>query len=278
MPRTPDRSSQGTPEPLVALCPLPPVSADEAALCIVCYDAPCGTVLRPCGHDHFCITCARQFRTCPLCRVPLIPMDDDGRVVPGAVARPSLLSADETCSVAWVAGFVYGIIFLGGYIENCHRVPGTDETDGCVECFSGGYGTAGGRTDCRNESYLQAGSGCYEKLEDIPPVQTGAALGGMTYLVLIILTQVLGMACEISLIRRLMRRNLMPRKELLILGTALLIEVSRMLLVDIFVLWLGVLFGTAVQRLSRASPVPRGGCWSLCVLYYMMILEMTVFY
>jgi hypothetical protein len=121
LPGTPERSDQGTPpEPLVALHPLPPVSADEfldeAALCIVCYDAPSGTVLEPCGHDHFCITCARQFRTCPLCRVPLIPIDDDGRVVPGAVARPSLLSDGAISRNTWVI-FSHFPLVLGAQLD-----------------------------------------------------------------------------------------------------------------------------------------------------------------
>jgi hypothetical protein len=197
---------------IVALHPARPVhvddSDDELALCIVCYEAPSGTALDPCGHDHFCEGCATQFRTCPLCRAPLVPRG----APPGAVARPSLLSEPEVCNFAWVGAFVYGIIFIGGYIENCYNVPGTDPDDGCVECFGGwaggGRAGGGGRSDCHNSSYLQAGAGCYKQLEDIPAVQTGAALGGTTYFVLIILTQALGMACEIVLIRRCARQRL----------------------------------------------------------------------
>ena len=191
---------------------------DELALCIVCYEQPSGTSLDPCGHDHFCLNCAAQFRTCPLCRAPLVPRG----ALPGTVARPSLLSSSERCNLAWLAAFVYGIIFIGGYIENCYGIPGggggNDPDDQCVECFGTGWGRGGrggsgdgGRSDCRNESLLQAGAGCYAELEDIPAVQTGAALGGSTYFVLIIMTQALGMACEIFLIRRLLRRNLLRK-------------------------------------------------------------------
>lgn len=209
----------------VPLHPRTPIRADEGedelALCIVCYEQPCGTSLDPCGHDHFCQNCAAQFRTCPLCRAPLVPRS----ALPGTEARPSLLSSSETCNLAWLAAFVYGIIFIGGYIENSYDIPGggggNDPDDQCVECFGtgwdrgarGGHGGGGGRSDCRNASLLQAGAGCYAELEDIPSVQTGAALGGNTYFVLIIMTQVLGMACEVLLIRRLLRRNVLRKRS-----------------------------------------------------------------
>ena len=209
----------------VALHPRLPVRADEdddeLALCIVCYEQPSGVSLDPCGHDHFCEHCAARLHTCPLCRAPLVLRG----APPGTVARPPLLSSSETCQLGWLAAFVYAIIFIGGYIENSYNVPGggggTDPSDKCVECFGTGWGRGGrvqrgsggggGRSDCRNETLLQAGAGCYAELEDIPAVQTGAALGGTTYFVLIILTQALGMACEVFLIRRLLRRNLLRK-------------------------------------------------------------------
>lgn len=218
LPGTPPRTFNAqTPVPVRPQVPVGPDDTDdELALCIVCYERPSGTALDPCGHDHFCEHCATQFRTCPLCREPLVPRG----ALPGTEARPSLLSPTEACQVVWLGVLVYGIIFVGGYIENCYNVPGAEgqssPDDRCIECFSTGWergnGGRGGRANCQNESLLQAGSGCYAQLEDIPAVQTGAALGGTTYFVLIVLTQALGMACEVVLIRRLLRRNLLRKQ------------------------------------------------------------------
>ena len=85
------------------------------------------------------------------------------------------------------------------------------ETSVCAWCQS-----RYNRWECRecNEGYFNHGAQCFRYLENIPPAMVGAALGGTTYFVLIILTQAMGMSCEIFLILRLRKRNLMPRKEL----------------------------------------------------------------
>ena len=87
-----------------------PDNEEEEGLCVVCFDAPAGTRLEPCGHSYFCQNCAARygfrpsrdryhrryhhphhhrlhqihhhlhhhlpppprFRTCPLCRAPLV--------------------------------------------------------------------------------------------------------------------------------------------------------------------------------------------------------------
>jgi len=39
--------------------------------CILCFDAPAETVLKPCGHDGFCASCAQQLDSCPMCRAAI---------------------------------------------------------------------------------------------------------------------------------------------------------------------------------------------------------------
>ena len=43
--------------------------ADDDSTCVVCFERKKGAALA-CGHDHFCDSCAAQFRVCPLCREP----------------------------------------------------------------------------------------------------------------------------------------------------------------------------------------------------------------
>ena len=84
--------------------PAVPDNEEEEGLCVVCFDEPAGTRLEPCGHSYFCQHCAARysthrrrhhhydhhydhhhstttyappppsprFRTCPLCRAPLV--------------------------------------------------------------------------------------------------------------------------------------------------------------------------------------------------------------
>ena len=55
-------------------------------------------------------------------------------------------------------------------------------------------------------------------------------------MVLVLLTQALGASSEIFLIAFFLRRRLLSRGELAVVLAALLIEILRMLLVDVFVL------------------------------------------
>lgn len=223
----------------------------ELALCVICYENPSGARLLPCGHDHFCRRCARGFRTCPLCRRPVamqngVAVLEDGRStspdpmvaggfpntgsVPG---QQPVISKQEAYVVIAICVFVWIFIFIGGMVEWCHNVPSgagpmckevheqRASSPVCAEC---------------HEGFFQIGRKCVEHLDDIPPVKTGAALGGMTYYVLIVLLQFAGAASELALIRRLRRRGVMPTKELMVLLIALSIEILRMLMVDIFVL------------------------------------------
>jgi hypothetical protein len=137
------------------------------------------------------------------------------------------------CTVAGVCITVWVFIFIGGFVEWCHEIPGKDPGDGHIAaaCIDGydEYGCG----EC-SLGYLQGGRGCFKHLEDLPPVEAGAALGPGFYFVLIVVTQLAGIACEIGLINRV--RTILPRKEKAILGTALCIEMVRMLLIDVFVL------------------------------------------
>jgi len=90
-------------------------------------------------------------------------------------------------------------------------------------------------------------------------MKTGAALGGITYFILIVMTQILGMVSEITLIRRLVRRKLMPRKELVILLIAIGIELARMFLVDIFVMQ--EYFGGRSYQIFRQPTACTAGSW-----------------
>jgi hypothetical protein len=92
---------------------------------------------------------------------------------------------------------------------------------GCAECLQG---------------WLQAGKKCYRDLTGIPPVQTGAALGGTTYFTIIVLIQISGVVAECFLMYRLRERFVVPLKDMLILATATLIQIARMLAIDIVVL------------------------------------------
>lgn len=39
--------------------------------CSICVEQTASISLRPCGHGGFCLSCARQLETCPLCRAPI---------------------------------------------------------------------------------------------------------------------------------------------------------------------------------------------------------------
>jgi len=57
----------------------------EESECVVCYDRPISTRLRPCGHVALCGTCAARLnpRKCPLCRVNFSAIEQH-RAVPGS--------------------------------------------------------------------------------------------------------------------------------------------------------------------------------------------------
>ena len=44
----------------------------EDMSCIVCMDHPRSVALLPCGHRHFCMTCAEQLSHCASCRSPVV--------------------------------------------------------------------------------------------------------------------------------------------------------------------------------------------------------------
>jgi hypothetical protein len=117
----------------------------------------------------------------------------------GAPRQQSILTEAEMQSLACVVVSVWMFIFFGGIAEWKAKVPGRAKDDGHVAaaCEQGYYWC----TTCA-PGWLQAGRGCYAHLEDLPAVQVGAALGGTFYFVLIVLTQVAGITCEVMLINR----------------------------------------------------------------------------
>lgn len=40
---------------------------DDDALCVICMDEPSNAFLVPCGHEDFCLSCAKRLSECPLC-------------------------------------------------------------------------------------------------------------------------------------------------------------------------------------------------------------------
>eukprot|EP00928_Gymnodinium_smaydae_P068235 TRINITY_DN5130_c0_g1_i4.p1 TRINITY_DN5130_c0_g1~~TRINITY_DN5130_c0_g1_i4.p1 ORF type:complete len:505 (-),score=56.13 TRINITY_DN5130_c0_g1_i4:297-1811(-) len=163
---------------------------------------------------------------------------------------PPLLSNWEIFVVGVTVVVVWMFIWLGSYSEWNHNVPKSYDPDTCAP---------GGQTKnmrgCRSckEGYVNGGYACFANLEDLPPVQTGAFFGGPFYFGLIVVTQLLGCAAEIFLIEKVRRRGLMPRKELVVLLIALFIEITRMLMVDVFVLkdYFGGFEGNHAYRIYR---------------------------
>lgn len=237
---------------------VPPPRTDSSNQCVVCFERPAGSKLA-CGHAHFCNVCAARFRTCPLCRAPCVISLEPQAAPQAAVGdditareqeedhqQLSVLNHGEVKAIIGVCAFVWLFIFVGGWIEWSHEIPGLVVGDGhvdaaCVESFGKFC------SECA-EGWLQAGRGCFEHLEDLPPVVAGAALSPSFYFGLIVTTQLIGITCEICLIRRV--RSILPTKEKVILGTALCIELLRMLLIDVFVL--RDYFGGGAYQIFRA--------------------------
>mmetsp|Transcript_53079 Transcript_53079/g.95170 ORF Transcript_53079/g.95170 Transcript_53079/m.95170 type:complete len:567 (+) Transcript_53079:78-1778(+) len=201
-------------------------------LCAVCYDRPSGWTLDPCGHTHFCETCAAHFRTCPICRRPVKPpstveaWSSDGagtRYSPAQVA-----SSQEMNCFATVWFLVWLLVFVAGLVEYYWDVPHACGP-ACLD-----YASGNGQCECTEcfDGFFNAGEQCFAELEDMPAIRTGGGLGGTMYLMLVVLTQTTGVFVEVALIYRLKKRGLLPKKELVVLSCALVLEVSRMLLVD----------------------------------------------
>jgi len=222
----------------------------EVPTCVVCWERESGAKVHPCGHDYFCRPCARRFRTCPLCRVPLTTENGEpwlalsGETVnqpdlePVPPERQPVISSSEQSLLMAVCFGVWFFIFVGGYIEYMHNVP--------ASCRPGDVGLPGDELVCKRcgsggcfecaDGYVNHGAQCFKYLESFPTQIVGAALGGGLYFGLIVVTQFAGVATELFLICRLVKRQLMPKKEIVILALALLIEISRMCLVDLFML------------------------------------------
>jgi len=230
--------------------------------CVVCYVNPCDAKLQPCGHDLFCKACAMRFRTCPLCRAPLslrngrafLQAETGEREEEGPTPSRNLdPHRGFSASFLWWArtiGILFWLfIFMGGAIEWVRGVP----NDGCPPQAPSSSWTRlteeqkrrysfcrdcswNGNCNLCAEGTINGGFQCFEHVDELPPVRAGAALGGATYFTLIILAQVAGTGCEISLIHLCRKHNMLQQRELFVLILALFIEVLRMVLVDIFLL------------------------------------------
>eukprot|EP00747_Dinoflagellata_sp_TGD_P205861 gnl/TRDRNA2_/TRDRNA2_79605_c1_seq1.p1 gnl/TRDRNA2_/TRDRNA2_79605_c1~~gnl/TRDRNA2_/TRDRNA2_79605_c1_seq1.p1 ORF type:complete len:498 (-),score=79.11 gnl/TRDRNA2_/TRDRNA2_79605_c1_seq1:20-1429(-) len=109
----------------------------------------------------------------------------------------------------------------------------------CANCTNCGKGDLSFRImGCRlcDDGLLNSGMRCFESVEDMPVVKTGAALGGHFYFVIIIMVQTIGILTELMLLFRLRRRRMIVGKEIFVAATALTVEILRMALVDVFLL------------------------------------------
>eukprot|EP00929_Paragymnodinium_shiwhaense_P061252 TRINITY_DN30585_c0_g1_i1.p1 TRINITY_DN30585_c0_g1~~TRINITY_DN30585_c0_g1_i1.p1 ORF type:complete len:681 (-),score=96.47 TRINITY_DN30585_c0_g1_i1:99-2141(-) len=241
----------------------------EVELCAICLVAPKAVRLKPCGHDQFCSYCVVHLFTCPLCRAPIL-REDGAPLVDGlgdalpthaerlaeeerVVESRTVISEREANLARGVCFSVWLFIFIFGMGEYLHDIkvscaPGDPRpgTPGVPEWLTSDNATCAvckAENDTRvpfcqhcNEGMYNLGTQCFKYLENFPPMKTGAALGGTFYFMLIIFTQCSGIFTEVVLIRRLVLRRLLPRKEFYILAVALFIEISRMVLVDFFVM------------------------------------------
>jgi len=185
-----------------------------------------------------------------LALVPLSP-EEVAQETQAVIASRTIVTGKEARAIQGLCFCVWLFIFIFGIVEHTHDnhqscypgdpAPGEGQpewlsvpksTEACASC------SPKNKIDCDRcvPGWYNLGAQCFKYLENLPPFTTGAALGGTTYFILIIATQCFGIFSEVGLIRRLMRRHLMPRKELIILGCALSIEIMRMFLVDVFVM------------------------------------------
>jgi len=221
---------------------------DDDGNCVVCFERRVGSPLRPCGHHHFCDECKLRFRRCPLCRVPVTLTVNQGEAMESRTdnGQPPLLSSNEQQCLILLIIAVWLFICLGSYSEWSYDIP-VGRSSSCLEKWE-----VDGNRGCRvcRQGFINGGLKCFEHLEDLPPILTGARFGGGFYFALIVATQVGGAVSEVVLIRKVQRQGRLPRRELFVLATALLIEVTRMLLVDVFLLQ--KYFDGAAYRVFRA--------------------------
>lgn len=229
---------------------------DEDRLCVVCYARLIDTKLRPCGHEYFCRTCAQHFRTCPLCRSPLevpqIPVGTTNSMhssdtTPAETVTPlwdRVVSPDQQSRFRILLIVVWFFMLILGWLELYSYDPCCPEE--------------GEKCNFNVQGH------CYERLEDLPPMTSGGVLGETLYFSLIVIVQVSGCLYEMYLIYKLKRQNLLPGKELFVLILALLAEVIRMLLVDVFVLqqyFSGRTYSIIRRPIAAASGLCGGPEW-----------------
>ena len=159
--------------------------------------------------------------------------------VPARPRQAPILYSGEVRTLIILGLFVWGVIFLGGKHEWEHEVP--KKCDDKCELCSGSRGffreTSSNRgCEICKEGYINGGLQCFDDPSFLPPVSTAAGLGGSFYFVIIIMAQVTGICCQLALMTRLFRRQLLSKRESIILLTALGIEITRMLAIDLFML------------------------------------------
>lgn len=165
------------------------------------------------------------------------------------VPQPRILQKWEISSLVMLGGLCWAVVFVGGYREWLHGGVKSCEADRCAHTCDGEDGAC---DECL-PGFINGGGACYDTVADLPPVKTAAGLGGGFYFTLIIMAQVLGASIELVLIYRLHRLRLLRRTEILILFSALAIELMRMATVDLF-----MLKGYFSGREYSIFPVPDG--------------------
>mmetsp|Transcript_37621 Transcript_37621/g.70293 ORF Transcript_37621/g.70293 Transcript_37621/m.70293 type:complete len:674 (-) Transcript_37621:70-2091(-) len=186
---------------------------------------------------HIVAVCSRvSFNALAVCQ-PLVGPNDrrEPELELPEVSTEPVLQKGEGFILGILAFVVWVIIFFGGRKEWEHGIQRECGED-CADCGLADMSFV--VTGCRlcKKGLYNGGMKCYKELEDLPPVKTGAALGGHFYYHAIIVVQVLGAMSEIILLARLRRRRQIIGKEMCVALTALLVEILRMILVDLFLL------------------------------------------
>lgn len=238
----------------------------EREPCVVCFVRESGAVLQPCGHDHFCLVCARRFRSCPLCRAPIPGRAIEGQTIAGprlTERQPSgqllqVLSPMEKrlalglCFAPWLFVFVAGLIdtfnlpvapsctagdpLLAENMAEAARstaVTWREKRFGsCERCDAGTPRKGAECRECSDGFFNYCGQ-CFKYYENLPALSVGGFLGGAIPFALIVVMQIGGVISEFLLIARLQRRGMLPTRELVVLALAITIQVARMCLVDV---------------------------------------------
>ncbi|OLQ08288.1 Apoptosis inhibitor IAP [Symbiodinium microadriaticum] len=89
---------------------------EDSNLCAICFDKEKKVILKPCGHDQFCFSCALRVRTCPLCRAALtsieaIPGGMSEQVTTQVIPRITFKDRFQAIIRPWILWLLAGLVF-----------------------------------------------------------------------------------------------------------------------------------------------------------------------